>query len=149
MIDCRAAKYLVSALKNLNGDAADLVCAATEAESKPALRHRPYQGGNNRRINRAHGVGRKKDVREMDAHRVEDALAAAGPVAAIDGASPAVSPPSPVRAETTTYGILAALSLSHLLNDLIQSLVPAMYPLLKTSFALISGRSGSSPSPSS
>lgn len=78
----------------------------------------------------------------MDAHRVEDALAAAGPVAAIDGASPAVSPPSPVRAETTTYGILAALSLSHLLNDLIQSLVPAMYPLLKNSFALDFGQIG-------
>ncbi|MET0369311.1 MAG: MFS transporter, partial [Methylobacterium sp.] len=78
----------------------------------------------------------------MDAHRVEDALAAAGPVAAIDGASSAVSPPSPVRAETTTYGILAALSLSHLLNDLIQSLVPAMYPLLKTSFALDFGQIG-------
>jgi MFS transporter, FSR family, fosmidomycin resistance protein len=32
--------------------------------------------------------------------------------------------------------ILAALSVSHLLNDSIQALVPAIYPLLKTEFAL-------------
>ncbi len=77
----------------------------------------------------------------MSAHRVEDALAAAAPVAAIDGASPVVPPPQ-ARAEATTYGILAALSLSHLLNDLIQSLVPAMYPLLKSSFGLDFGQIG-------
>jgi MFS transporter, FSR family, fosmidomycin resistance protein len=33
-------------------------------------------------------------------------------------------------------GILLALSFSHLLNDTLQSLIPAIYPLLKTSFAL-------------
>lgn len=32
--------------------------------------------------------------------------------------------------------ILAAISISHLLNDTIQSLIPAIYPLLKTSFRL-------------
>lgn len=36
----------------------------------------------------------------------------------------------------TVYAILAALSLSHLLNDTIQSLLPAVYPILKESYAL-------------
>ena len=32
--------------------------------------------------------------------------------------------------------MLAAISFSHLLNDTVQSLVPAIYPLLKSAFAL-------------
>jgi FSR family fosmidomycin resistance protein-like MFS transporter len=36
----------------------------------------------------------------------------------------------------TTMAILAALSLSHLLNDVMQSLLPAVYPLLKESYSL-------------
>ncbi len=39
-------------------------------------------------------------------------------------------------AESTTFAILVALSFSHLLNDMIQSLIPAIYPLLKESFKL-------------
>ncbi len=39
-------------------------------------------------------------------------------------------------AQTATLGILFALSLSHLLNDTIQALIPAIYPLLKDSFGL-------------
>jgi FSR family fosmidomycin resistance protein-like MFS transporter len=39
-------------------------------------------------------------------------------------------------AETATFVILVALSFSHLLNDMMQSLLPAIYPLLKTKFAL-------------
>lgn len=38
--------------------------------------------------------------------------------------------------EGTYFAILLALSFSHLLNDLIQSLIPAIYPLLKASFNL-------------
>jgi FSR family fosmidomycin resistance protein-like MFS transporter len=34
------------------------------------------------------------------------------------------------------FAVLAAISLSHLLNDTIQSLLPAIYPFLKTVFAL-------------
>lgn len=42
-----------------------------------------------------------------------------------------------VRAgRVTATGILAAVSVSHLLNDTIQSLLPAIYPLLKEAFAL-------------
>jgi FSR family fosmidomycin resistance protein-like MFS transporter len=37
-------------------------------------------------------------------------------------------------AEKAVMGILWALSLSHLLNDTIQSLIPAIYPVLKTSY---------------
>jgi FSR family fosmidomycin resistance protein-like MFS transporter len=41
------------------------------------------------------------------------------------------------RAEPdTVLAILLALSFSHLLNDTIQSLIPAIYPLLKESFSL-------------
>src|SRR5512132_4190130 len=39
-------------------------------------------------------------------------------------------------AEQTVLRILVALSLSHLLNDTIQALIPALYPLLKESFHL-------------
>ncbi|HEX5326374.1 MAG TPA: MFS transporter [Acetobacteraceae bacterium] len=38
--------------------------------------------------------------------------------------------------ETTTFAILLSLSFCHLLNDMIQSLVPAIYPVLKVSYGL-------------
>jgi MFS transporter, FSR family, fosmidomycin resistance protein len=37
---------------------------------------------------------------------------------------------------TTAFKVLGAISFSHLLNDLIQSLLPAIYPLLKSVFSL-------------
>jgi len=39
-------------------------------------------------------------------------------------------------AEKTVYAILFTISLSHLLNDMLQSVIPAMYPLIKTNFHL-------------
>ena len=36
----------------------------------------------------------------------------------------------------TLFAILVALSVSHMLNDTIQSLIPAIYPILKSSYAL-------------
>jgi MFS transporter, FSR family, fosmidomycin resistance protein len=33
-------------------------------------------------------------------------------------------------------GILAAVSVSHLLNDIVQSLIPAVYPIFKVSYHL-------------
>ncbi|MDD3445342.1 MAG: MFS transporter [Zavarzinia sp.] len=36
----------------------------------------------------------------------------------------------------TTYAILLAISACHLMNDLMQSLLPAIYPMLKANFAL-------------
>ena len=52
-----------------------------------------------------------------------------------------VSPPASVETTVETaaraaFPILAMLSICHLLNDMIQSLLPAMYPLLKQNFAL-------------
>jgi MFS transporter, FSR family, fosmidomycin resistance protein len=38
--------------------------------------------------------------------------------------------------ENTVFRILAAISFCHFLNDMIQSLLPAIYPILKTSFHL-------------
>ncbi len=60
----------------------------------------------------------------------------AGPVAV------ATTPPAvPVR-EGTAYGILGAISFSHLLNDMIQSLILAIYPILKSGFNLSFGQIG-------
>jgi FSR family fosmidomycin resistance protein-like MFS transporter len=42
----------------------------------------------------------------------------------------------------TAMAVLAAVSASHFLNDMIQSLLPAVYPLLKTSYALDFGQIG-------
>jgi FSR family fosmidomycin resistance protein-like MFS transporter len=38
--------------------------------------------------------------------------------------------------ERTVYNILFAISFCHLLNDMVQSLIPSIYPILKTSFGL-------------
>lgn len=48
----------------------------------------------------------------------------------------------PVSAERVAVPILAAISVSHLLNDLIQSLLPAIYPILKSNFQLDFGQIG-------
>ena len=34
----------------------------------------------------------------------------------------------------TAFGILLIISISHLLNDMIQSVIPAVYPILKEKF---------------
>ena len=39
-------------------------------------------------------------------------------------------------AENTVFAVLIAISVSHLLNDTIQSVIPAIYPILKHSFQL-------------
>jgi FSR family fosmidomycin resistance protein-like MFS transporter len=46
------------------------------------------------------------------------------------------------RAAGTAMGVLAAISLSHLLNDMLQSLLPAIYPVLKARFGLSFGQIG-------
>ena len=54
--------------------------------------------------------------------------------------STATSPEIRVRPhlerESTAFAVLAAISFSHLLNDTIQSLLPAIYPILKASYSL-------------
>jgi FSR family fosmidomycin resistance protein-like MFS transporter len=49
---------------------------------------------------------------------------------------------SPGTTGQTTFTILAAISFCHLLNDMMQSLLPALYPMLKTSYALSFGQIG-------
>ncbi len=48
----------------------------------------------------------------------------------------------PAASVATAFPILATLSFCHLLNDMIQSLLPAIYPLLKSTFALDFGQIG-------
>ena len=56
--------------------------------------------------------------------------------------SPAPAPTAAQQAASTAFPILAMLSVCHLLNDMIQSLLPAIYPLLKDSFRLDFGQIG-------
>jgi FSR family fosmidomycin resistance protein-like MFS transporter len=50
--------------------------------------------------------------------------------------------PKPDSSGQTAFTILAAISFCHLLNDMMQSLLPALYPMLKTSYALNFGQIG-------
>ena len=52
---------------------------------------------------------------------------------------PALEQPGATR---TTFTILAAISFCHLLNDMMQSLLPALYPMLKSSYELSFGQIG-------
>ena len=55
---------------------------------------------------------------------------------ASEGGTATVVESGQVRTQEATIAILVALSLSHLLNDVMQSLLPAVYPILKESYAL-------------
>ena len=50
--------------------------------------------------------------------------------------------PATSAAESAAFSVLVALSFSHLLNDTMQSLLPALYPMLKSSLALDFGQVG-------
>jgi FSR family fosmidomycin resistance protein-like MFS transporter len=50
--------------------------------------------------------------------------------------------PRTEAAENIAFRVLAAISVCHLLNDLFQSLIPAVYPILKNSFHLDFGQIG-------
>jgi FSR family fosmidomycin resistance protein-like MFS transporter len=62
-----------------------------------------------------------------------DNTMAAG-AAQVTTAAPALSPKT--SANSTTFAVILSLSFCHLLNDMMQSLVPALYPILKDSYAL-------------
>jgi FSR family fosmidomycin resistance protein-like MFS transporter len=49
---------------------------------------------------------------------------------------------APARAETTVFRVIFAISFCHLLNDMMQSLLPAIYPGLKSGFHLSFGQIG-------
>jgi FSR family fosmidomycin resistance protein-like MFS transporter len=44
--------------------------------------------------------------------------------------------------EATVFGVLVAISFCHMLNDMIQSLLPAIYPILKDTYSLDFGQVG-------
>ncbi len=75
-------------------------------------------------------------------------IRAAGPksfVPAAEASAPATAAKAaqPASAATTTvFPILIAISVSHMLNDIIQSLIPAIYPILKENYALDFGQIG-------
>src|SRR5688500_2828952 len=52
------------------------------------------------------------------------------------------SPAEPRSEERTAFRILIAISFCHLLNDMVQSLIPALYPILKTAYRLDSTQIG-------
>ena len=52
------------------------------------------------------------------------------------------TPPAVRHQETSLFRVLAAISFCHLLNDMVQSLLPSIYPILKSSFALSFGQIG-------
>ena len=56
--------------------------------------------------------------------------------------TPAVAISRSATARDIAVPVLLALSFSHLLNDVIQSLVPAIYPLIKTAYSLDYGQIG-------
>ncbi|MBV9835378.1 MAG: MFS transporter [Alphaproteobacteria bacterium] len=64
-----------------------------------------------------------------DSTMAADTVAAANPAPA----APTVTT-GPV--DSTTFAIILSLSFCHLLNDMMQSLVPALYPILKENYAL-------------
>ena len=59
---------------------------------------------------------------------------------AVQAAARPVVPAVPI--EGTVLAVLLAISFSHLLNDLMQSLLPAIYPMLKSKFDLNFGQIG-------
>src|SRR5271165_1774138 len=62
---------------------------------------------------------------------------------ALTGASPGTATaPLAAKAQRTVYSVLGAISFSHLINDMIQSLILAIYPMLKANFALSFGQIG-------
>ena len=63
-----------------------------------------------------------------------------GKVHPVNEAAASVSRAS--AAGRTAVSVLVAISFCHLLNDMMQSLLPALYPMLKTSYSLTFGEIG-------
>ncbi|MDB5631074.1 MAG: major facilitator superfamily 1 [Tardiphaga sp.] len=57
-------------------------------------------------------------------------------------APPGALGPDDKQTLAPTYAVIFAISLSHFLNDLMQSLIPSLYPILKTNYALDFGQIG-------
>jgi FSR family fosmidomycin resistance protein-like MFS transporter len=72
---------------------------------------------------------------------MSDNTMAAG-VGAARAAAAATPSQSTATANSTTFAVILSLSFCHLLNDMMQSLVPALYPILKDSYGLSFGQVG-------
>src|SRR5678815_2039945 len=57
-------------------------------------------------------------------------------------ARPLTTLPDSAATTVTNFSVILSLSFCHLLNDTMQSLVPALYPILKASFGLSFGQVG-------
>ena len=55
---------------------------------------------------------------------------------------PAAAAAAPAAEEATVFAVILAISFCHLLNDMMQSLLPAIYPNLKADFGLSFGQIG-------
>src|SRR5687768_12730858 len=66
----------------------------------------------------------------------------ATPPPASSAATVAAPPPTVSTAQNTALGILFSIAFCHGLNDLMQSVVPAVYPILKDAYALDYGQIG-------
>ena len=71
-----------------------------------------------------------------------DKSALAGASATGASASPAAAASAAAKVQRTVYSVLGAISFSHLLNDMIQSLILAIYPMFKDNFSLSFGQIG-------
>jgi MFS transporter, FSR family, fosmidomycin resistance protein len=58
------------------------------------------------------------------------------------GSASAPAQPAVAKVQRTVYSVLGAISFAHLLNDMIQSLILAIYPMLKAEFSLSFGQIG-------
>lgn len=66
----------------------------------------------------------------------------AAPSAAAPSSLASASLADRASADSTTFAVILSLSFCHLLNDMMQSLVPAIYPILKENYALSFGQVG-------
>jgi MFS transporter, FSR family, fosmidomycin resistance protein len=71
-----------------------------------------------------------------------DKDAVAGTTSASAAAPAAALAPPAAKLQRTVYSVLGAISFSHLLNDMIQSLILAIYPMLRDNFSLSFGQIG-------
>ncbi len=58
------------------------------------------------------------------------------------GVNAAIEGSSKIRSGGTVFRVLVAISFCHLLNDMLQSVIPAVYPILKNSYRLDFGQVG-------
>jgi FSR family fosmidomycin resistance protein-like MFS transporter len=82
----------------------------------------------------AHGVCKSVRKKKIGNHDVNEQVRITEPAMATPMSASAVAAPS--TSSGPTWLVLGGISLSHFLNDTMQSLIPSVYPILKASYAL-------------